>query len=99
MQIRQRLFNCTEMQITYFILDKRLKLLTYYTPFHHQSLRTVRFFGPLCRYQKQICLHPFLCLLVSRAWWEWSLMWLTNSRPSVLYRRCWLGHLTRKIVS
>ena len=52
--------NCTEMQITYFILDKRLKLLTYYTPFHHQSLRTVRFFGPLCRYQKQIRLHPSL---------------------------------------
>jgi len=40
MQIRQRIFNCTEMQITYFILDKRLKLLTYYTPFYHQSLRS-----------------------------------------------------------
>ena len=104
MQIRQRIFNCTEMQITYFILDKRLKLLTYYTPFYHQSLRSCDlknspFFGPPCRYQNQICLHPSLCLLVSRARWEWPLMWLTNSRPWVLYRRCWLGHLTRKIVS
>ena len=26
-----------------------------------------------------------------------SMMWLTNHHPSVL-RRCWLGHLTRKIV-
>jgi len=25
-------------------------------------------------------------------------MWLTNHRPAVL-RCCWLGHLTRKIVS
>jgi len=34
-QIRQRIFNCTDMQIMYFILDKILKLLTYYTPFYH----------------------------------------------------------------
>ena len=52
MQIRQRIFNCTDMQITYFILDKILKLSTYYMPFYHQSLqsylisKTVRFFGP-----------------------------------------------------
>jgi len=38
----------------HFILDKILKLLTYYTPFYHQSLqsylisKTVRFFGPPC---------------------------------------------------
>jgi len=44
------------MQIMHFILDKILKLLTYYTPFYHQSLRsymilkTVRFFGPPCMY-------------------------------------------------
>ena len=30
MQIRQRIFNRTDMQITHFILDKILKLLTYY---------------------------------------------------------------------
>jgi len=35
MQIRQIILNCTEMQITHFILDKILKLLTYYTPFYH----------------------------------------------------------------
>ena len=33
MQIRQRIFNRTEMQMMRFILDKILKLLTYYTPF------------------------------------------------------------------
>ena len=54
MQIRQRIFNCTDMQIMNFILDKILKLLTYYTPFHYQPLqnylisKTVRFFGPPC---------------------------------------------------
>jgi len=53
MQIRHRRFNCTNMQIIYFILDKILKLLTLqYTPFYRQSLqsyeisKTVRFFGP-----------------------------------------------------
>jgi len=35
MQIRQRIFNCTDIQITHFILDKILKLLTYNTPFYH----------------------------------------------------------------
>jgi len=44
------------------------------------------------------CLHPSLYLLVSWAWWDWPLRWLTNHRPSVLWH-CWLGHLTRKIVS
>jgi len=39
-----------------------------------------------------------LYLLVNWAWWDWPLTWLTNHRPSVLWR-CWLGHLTRKIVS
>jgi len=34
MQIMQRTFNGTTMQITHFILDKILKLLTYYTPFY-----------------------------------------------------------------
>ena len=44
------------------------------------------------------CLHPSLYLLVSWAWWDWPLTWLTNHHPSVLWH-CWLGHLTRKIVS
>ena len=40
------------LQIMYYILDKILKFLTYYTPFHHQSLqnylisKTVWFFWP-----------------------------------------------------
>jgi len=42
-------------------------------------------------------LHPFLYLLVSWAWWDWPLTWLTNHCRLVL-RRCWLGHLTRKVV-
>jgi len=50
MPIRQRMFICTDMQFKYFIIDKILKLLTYYTLFYHQSLqsylvsKTVRFF-------------------------------------------------------
>jgi len=44
------------------------------------------------------CLHPSLYLLVSWAWWDCPLTWLTNHHPSVLWH-CWLGHLTRKIVS
>jgi len=43
-------------------------------------------------------LHPSLYLLVSSAWWDWPLTWLTNYHPSVLWHR-WLGHTTRKIVS
>ena len=35
---------------------------------------------------------------MSWAWWDWPLTWLTNHRPSVLWH-CWLGHVTRKIVS
>jgi len=35
MQIRQRIFKCTNMQIMHFILDKILKLLMYHTPFCH----------------------------------------------------------------
>ena len=38
-----------------------------------------------------------LHLLVSWAWWDWPLTWLTNHRPSVLWH-CWLGHPTCKIV-
>ena len=30
--------------------------------------------------------------------WDWPLTWLTNHRPSGLWH-CWLGQLTRKIVS
>ena len=46
---------------------------------------------------KKFGLHPSLYLLVSRAWWDWPLKWLTNHRPSVQWC-CWLGYLTRKIV-
>jgi len=28
------MFNCADMQITHFVLDKILKLLIYYTPFY-----------------------------------------------------------------
>jgi len=39
MQIRQRIFNYTDMQIMHFILDESPKPLTYYTPFYYQSLQ------------------------------------------------------------
>jgi len=42
-------------------------------------------------------LHSLLYLLVSWAWWDWPLTWLTNHCVSVLWQ-CWFGHLTRKIV-
>jgi len=51
-----------------------------------------------CYILKTFCLHPFLYLLVSWAWWDWPLTWLTNHHPAVIWH-CWLGHLTRKIVS
>jgi len=53
MQIRQRIFNRTDMQITHFIIDEILKLLTYYMPFCHRLLQsyvmseTVRFWHTL----------------------------------------------------
>jgi len=43
---------CNDIQIMHFILDKIMKLLTYYTPFYHLSLqsyllsKTVQLFGP-----------------------------------------------------
>jgi len=51
-----------------------------------------------CIYIKFFCLHPSLYLLVSFAWWDWPLTWLTNHCASVLWH-CWLGHVTRRIVS
>jgi len=51
----------------------------------------------LCRYWIFFCLHPSVYFLVSWAWWDWPLTWLSNHCPSVLWH-CWLGHLTRKIV-
>jgi len=42
-------------------------------------------------------LHSLLYLLISWAWWDWPLTWLTNHCPSVLWH-CWLGHLTHEIV-
>ena len=44
-----------------------------------------------------VLLQLLLYLLVSWAWWDWPLTWLTNHHPSVLWH-CWLGHLTCKIV-
>ena len=55
------------------------------------------FHGAIC-VLNFFCLHPSLYLLVSWAWWDWPLTWLTNHRPSVLLH-CWLGHVIRKIVS
>jgi len=48
--------------------------------------------------QKNFCLlHSSLYLLLSYAWWDWPLTWLTNHCPSVLWH-CWFGCLTCKIV-
>jgi len=52
----------------------------------------------LYRYRNFFGLHPSLYLLMSWAWWDWPLTWLTNHRPSVLWH-CWLGHVTSKTVS
>ena len=48
-------------------------------------------------YVFSILLNSPLCILVSRAWWDWPLTWLTNRSPSVV-RHFWLGHLTYEIV-
>ena len=51
-----------------------------------------------CCYIHSNCLvTSFLYLLVSWAWWDWPLMWLTNHCPSVLWH-CWLGRVTHEIV-
>jgi len=47
---------------------------------------------------KKFCLHSCLYLILRWAWCYGPLTWLTNRRPSVLWH-CWLGHLTRKVVS
>jgi len=53
MQIRQIIFNCTDMQIIHFIIDEILNLLTYYMPYCHRLLqsyvlsKTVRFWPTL----------------------------------------------------
>ena len=39
----------------------------------------------------------FALPLVSQAWWDWPLTWLTNHCLSVPWH-CWLDHMTRKIV-
>jgi len=44
-----------------------------------------------------LTVHPSLYRLVSWAWLDWPLTWLTNHRFSVLWH-CWLGHQTRKII-
>jgi len=68
-QIRQITFNCTDMQIMHFILDKMLKLLTYYTPFCHRSLQVmwsqVRFFGPPCVSVCVVAKLPKQCMYIS----------------------------------
>jgi len=43
-------------------------------------------------------LHISFDLLVNWVWWDWPSMLLTNHHPSMLWH-CWLGHLTRKIIS
>jgi len=53
----------------------------------HGVIYIVNFFGYISFY-----------LLVSWAWWDWPLTWLTYHRPSVL-SHCWLGNTTCKIVS
>jgi len=35
MQIKQRIFKCTDMQALHFFLDKIRKILTYHTLFSH----------------------------------------------------------------
>jgi len=60
--IRRRLFNCTDMEIMHFILDKILKILTYYTPFYHSSLQSylICFFRPP-PYGKWFCTLKVFC--------------------------------------
>jgi len=61
------------MQIIHLILDKILKLSTYYMPFYRQSLqsyaisKTVQFFGPPC-------IKKFFCLRLSLPFSELSLV-------------------------
>jgi len=61
------------------------------------NIKGFGFFGTWC-ILKTFFLHRSLYLLVSWAWWDWPLMWLTNNHPLVLWHcwTCWLSHLTWK---
>jgi len=50
------------------------------------------------RHSKFFWWHLLLYLLVSWAWCDWHLTWLTNHCPSVLWH-CWLGHMTYNMSS
>ena len=96
MQIRQRIFNCTDMQIMHFIRDKILKLLTYYTPFCHQSLqsylisKTVRFYRPTLYLCRNLC---DFCLI----WWTHTPCpsWVETPATPVLSCELFIGILKR----
>ena len=51
----------------------------------------------MLRILNSFLLHFLHYLLVSWAWRDWLLAWMTSHSPSFLWY-CWLGHLTRKVV-
>jgi len=63
------------MQIIHFILDKILKLLTYYRPFYHQSLQSdviskkVRFSWPTLYCSTVMLIFPFLQTNMTSQMW------------------------------
>jgi len=64
MQIRQRVFKHTAMQVLHLFLDKICKLLTYHTPFYHRKVINLQkwsgFLAHLvfaCRHRNTTILH------------------------------------------
>ena len=75
--------DCTEQSVDCIGLWSCLVLLS--------IIRAPLYLRSSCCYvhSKFFWLHLFLYLLVSWAWWDWPLTWLTNRCPSVLWH-CWL---------
>ena len=75
------------MQIKHFVLDKILKLSTYYAPFYHQSLqsylikkKTVKFFWPTLYYRISITSHN------SESWYGWQ--YVCVNKPEEVLLTC-----------
>jgi len=77
--LRQRIFNCTDMQIMHFILDKILKLLTYFWPTLYICMCNCCKYSCLLikptlqkqgNYAMAVFLCLFVCLSVANAYWS-----------------------------
>jgi len=77
MQISQRIVKCTDMQLMYFILDKILKILTYYTLFYIISRCKVTW-----SQKSPFLAHPFFFLSFFLIWGDTRSLRMPALRPA-----------------